>query len=104
MALSHSENATLLLETVPRAMRNIRTEMRGVAEGKFTVPQFRILNQLRREPLTNRELASWMGVTPPTMSRMIEALETKSLIQRERSESDLRVQRLTLTPLGKRET
>jgi DNA-binding MarR family transcriptional regulator len=103
MRMSDDENATLLLDTVPRVMHAVREEMRSLARGRFTVPQFRILNRLNKGAMTNRDLAEWMGVTPPTMSRMLECLETKSLIQRKCDPSDRRVQTLTLTASGKRE-
>jgi DNA-binding MarR family transcriptional regulator len=101
--MNDDQNAKLLLETVPGVMRSIREEMRGIARGKFTVPQFRILNQLRKSPLTNSELADWMGVTAPTMSRMLEPLEEKGYILRTSNPEDRRSQSLTLSALGKRE-
>ncbi|MFL5814400.1 MAG: MarR family winged helix-turn-helix transcriptional regulator [Bdellovibrionia bacterium] len=103
MRFNDDDNAKLLLDTIPRVMHSIREEMRGVARGKFTVPQFRILNQLRKRPLTNSELAEWMGVTAPTMSRMLEPLEEKGLIVRTYNPNDRRSQSLSLTATGKRE-
>jgi DNA-binding MarR family transcriptional regulator len=103
MRFNDDENAKLLLETVPRVMHSIREEMRGIARGKFTVPQFRILNQLRKKPLTNSELAEWMGVTAPTMSRMLEPLEEKGFIIRTYNPNDRRSQSLSLSATGKRE-
>ncbi len=100
---NNEENAKLILDTVPPVMRSIREEMRGVARGKFTVPQFRILNKLRKGAQTNSALAEWMGVTAPTMSRMIEPLEKKQFIIREYNPSDRRSQTLTLSASGKRE-
>jgi DNA-binding MarR family transcriptional regulator len=103
MRFNADENAKLLLDTVPSVMRSIREEMRGIARGKFTVPQFRILNQLRKNSLTNSELAEWMGVTAPTMSRMLEPLEEKGLIVRTYNPNDRRSQSLSLSAAGKRE-
>jgi DNA-binding MarR family transcriptional regulator len=97
------ENAKLILDTVPPVMRSIREEMRNVAKGKFTVPQFRILNRLRKGAQTNSELAEWMGVTAPTMSRMVEPLEKKQYIVREYNPNDRRSQTLTLSASGRRE-
>lgn len=100
---NNEDNAKLILDTVPPVMRNIREEMRSVARGKFTVPQFRILNKLRKGAQTNSALAEWMGVTAPTMSRMIEPLESKQYIVREYNPNDRRSQTLTLSASGKRE-
>jgi DNA-binding MarR family transcriptional regulator len=104
MVLSAQEIAALLVDTIPRVTRAIREEMRDLAHGKFTVPQFRILNHLRKSPRTNRDLSVWMGVAPPTMSRMIETLVGKGLIKRTRNRGDLRTVTLTLTPRGRKET
>ncbi|MDR3606526.1 MAG: MarR family transcriptional regulator [Oligoflexia bacterium] len=95
--------AKTLLDTVPFVMRMIRTEMRLAAKGIFTVPQFRTINQLRKRPHTNRELAEWMGVAPPTMSRMIDTLMKRGWLEKTRDKADMRQQLLTLTPLGRQE-
>lgn len=98
------EHAILLLETIPTVMRNIRTAMRAAANKCFTVPQFRILLQIGLAPKTNAALADWMGVTAPTMSRMVSSLQRKKLVQRKCDKKDRRQQYLTLTNLGKKET
>jgi len=103
MRINDDENARMLLDTIPAVMRSIREEMRSVAKGKFTVPQFRILNRLRKGAMTNRELADWMGVTAPTMSRMLEPLEAKDLLERDFNMEDRRSQNIFLTATGRRE-
>jgi len=103
MRISDEDNAALMLETIPKVMMMIREELRSVARGRFTVPQFRILNKLRKQPLSNGELAGWMGIAAPTMSRMIDTLESKKLIERHADPSDRRAQIIHLTAQGKRE-
>ena len=98
--MSDVECAKLLLETVPRSMRSIRTEMRLFAKLDLTVPQFRILLRLFRQPCTNRELAEWLGVSAPTTSRMLSTLEKRKLIQRIQTAQDARQVTLSLTPKG----
>ncbi len=100
----NKEYSILLLETIPTVLRNVRTAMREAAKERFTVPQFRILIQVGLSPKTNAELADWMGVTAPTMSRMLATLERKKLVQRKSNKKDRRQQYLTLTALGKKET
>jgi DNA-binding MarR family transcriptional regulator len=98
------ECAKQIMETVPFVMRSIRAEMRSAAQGLFTVPQFRILNRLSKAPHTNRDLAEWMGVTPPTMSRMIDTLVRRGFIEKTPDPTDLRSQSLSVTALGRKET
>lgn len=81
--MSESNSAKLLLETIPLTMRSIRMEMRDVAGKEFTVPQYRLLMRVSREPGSNQDLADWMGVKPPTMSRMVDALVERGLLTRE---------------------
>ncbi len=77
--------AKLILKTVPTTMRRIRTEMRTSARAAMadlTVPQFRILVRLSLSIATNKELAEWIGVSPPSMTRMVRHLIRKGLIKR----------------------
>jgi DNA-binding MarR family transcriptional regulator len=53
-----------------------------------------------RCPDTNGELADWMGVTPPTMSRMVDALVKRKFVKRMGSVEDRRLIHLLLTPRG----
>ena len=95
------ECAKELLGIVPKTMRAIRTHMRAAAQSELTVPQFRIFNYLARHKTTNGELAEWMGVTAPTMTRMVDALEKRRLITRQCPDQDKRQVTLTLTPQGR---
>src|SRR5438309_215492 len=95
------EYAKKLLEIIPRAMHAMRVEMRILAKPDFTVPQFRVIAKLSRAPATNIELAEWMGVAAPTMSRMVDALVKRKLIVRTRPALDRREVTLTLTDRGR---
>lgn len=93
--------ARKFLEAVPMAMRLIKAEMRATAKSELTVPQFRLFARLARSSATSRELAQWMGVTPPTISRMVESLMARKLIKRGARGSDKRHIPLELTKQGK---
>jgi DNA-binding MarR family transcriptional regulator len=95
--------ARVLMDTIPSVMGIIRSDMRLAAKGVFTVPQFRTLNHLMKHPQNNRELAEWMGVAPPTMSRMIDTLVKRGYLEKARDTSDLRQQTLQLTLEGRQE-
>src|SRR5262245_43856422 len=95
------ECARHLLEVIPRAMRSIRTEMRRKAQPELTVPQFRVLARLSISPATNGEVAEWIGVSVPAMSRMVELLARRGYVQKERQSEDRRQVRLLLSAKGK---
>ncbi len=92
--------SALLLEVIPRMMRIIRTEMRQLGKHKLTVPQFRVLLQLSQQPMSNQDLAGWMGVSAPTMSKMIDNLVKRSLITRKTEMKDRRAVLVAITKKG----
>lgn len=54
------------------------------------------------EPLTLRELADAERVTPPTMTRIVDALERDGLARRDPHPTDGRAVRIVLTAKGRR--
>jgi DNA-binding MarR family transcriptional regulator len=52
-------------------------------------------------PISLGDLAAAEQVRPPTMTRIVNALETQSLVTKERDKSDGRSIRLAATPAGK---
>jgi DNA-binding MarR family transcriptional regulator len=55
-------------------------------------------------PRTLGELAAAEQVRPPTMTRVVQALEARGLVRREHDAADGRVHRLQATTLGRRVT
>ncbi|MGH2603758.1 MAG: MarR family winged helix-turn-helix transcriptional regulator [Dehalococcoidia bacterium] len=53
-------------------------------------------------PLTLGELAAAENVTPPTMTRLVTALEADGLVTRSTDTADKRVTRVRATPKGRR--
>lgn len=51
-------------------------------------------------PLTLRDLAAAEQVKPPTMTRLVDALEERGLVQRENDPSDARATLIRATPAG----
>ena len=94
-------SASALLDAMPKAMGWIRTTMRAAMRDELTVPQFRILVHLsKRGPLTNGALAERQGVSIAAMSRMVETLVKKGLVDRESSVVDRRALVIAVTPKG----
>ncbi|MEW5913575.1 MAG: MarR family transcriptional regulator [Thermodesulfobacteriota bacterium] len=93
--------AAELLDSVLLVMQAIRVKMRSRRTPELTIPQFRALIFINRLPGgTLSELAENVGLTNPSMSKMIEGLVVKGLVRRESSARDRRRVKLTLTTRG----
>ncbi|MBN2085255.1 MAG: MarR family transcriptional regulator [Anaerolineales bacterium] len=90
-----------ILEAVPFAMGLIREEMRRHRSSDITLPQFRTLLFLQRTPgAALHQVADHLGLTPPTVSKMIHGLSSRGLIERPGSAVDRRRVELRLTARG----
>jgi DNA-binding MarR family transcriptional regulator len=56
----------------------------------------------RKGPVTLGQLAAFERIKPPSVSRMVAALEQAGLVRREEDPGDRRIARLTLTAEGRR--
>ena len=101
--MAKAEDCALeILEVVPSIMRAIRSEMRNRRTPDLSVPQFRVLTFLNRHPGASlSEVAEHIGLTPPSMSKIIDGLVARRLITRQEAEDDRRRVHLALTELGK---
>lgn len=90
-----------LLDTVPLVMRVIRAQMCRHRSG-LTVPQFRSLcfiNSGQGHSLS--EVADFIGLSLPAMSRLVDGLVEKKLLSRRPCAEDRRHVRLAVTTAGK---
>ncbi len=96
--------AEAVLDSVPLIMRVIRSRMReGRAEG-VSVPQFRALLYVRRNPGTDlSSVAEHMGASMPAVSELVSRLVRDGLVVRELDPNSRRRVRLTLSPEGGRQ-
>jgi len=92
--------AEKFLETVPQAMRELRSEFRSQRGTDLSVPQFRVLARARQCPQTNKELAEFIGVSVAAMSRMADGLIEDGLLERKTGEHDRREVRIGLSQAG----
>lgn len=77
--------------------------LRQQVEGPITPSQLSALHTIEKlEPVTLGELAAAERVQPPTMTRIVAALEENGHVVREVDEADRRVARLRLTTEGRR--
>jgi len=97
------ECARAVMETVPRVMLAIREETRRQGAPLLSIPQFRTLAFLDRQPgACLIHLAEHLGVTLPTASNLAERLVRQGLITRTQDPRERRRVVLTLTPPGTR--
>jgi len=95
------ESASEILDVVPIIMREIRSEMRSRRSPDLTIPQFRTLlfvNRNRGSSLL--EVATFMGLTPASTSRLVDVLISRSLMTRQEHPQDRRRIKLALTSQG----
>jgi DNA-binding MarR family transcriptional regulator len=101
MSVSAETVARELLDVVPVIMRTIRTEMRSHRSNDLTVPTFRSLHFLERHPgVSLQDLARHLGLTSPSVCKIVDGLVAGALVQRQHSDIDRRKITLRLTPEG----
>ena len=91
-----------VLEVVPLVVRTLRATMRQHRGASLSVPQFRSLGYLSRETGASLSaVAEHVGLTLPSMSKMIDGLVARRLVDRGISTRDRRQVTLALSPLGR---
>jgi DNA-binding MarR family transcriptional regulator len=90
-----------ILDTIPLVMREIRAQMRSHRGLDLSVPQFRALAFIRREPEASlSRVAQHVGTALPSMSKLVDGLVERSLVERRPSVVVRRRVALSLTPGG----
>lgn len=99
---AQTETAAAVLTTVPLIMRTVRAGMRGFHSGSLSVPQFRTLGFVHRNPGASLSDASaHIGLTLPSMSRLVDGLVEQKLMLRQCHPDDRRRVTLELTAQGR---
>lgn len=92
-----SETVTRIRLAVLRLARRVRQE----SEGRITPSQVSTLATVGRHgPLTLGELAGYEKVGPPSITRMVAALEAEGLLRRKACGDDRRVAHVEVTAKG----
>jgi DNA-binding MarR family transcriptional regulator len=90
-----------LMDTAPKIMQSIRVEMRRGRGAELSIPQFRTLGFVQRHPDSSlSDLADHLGLTLPSVSKLVDGLVKQKLIRRLESTVDRRRLTLVLTPNG----
>ena len=99
-APSHDELVDALL-SASRVMVGLAARSVADLDSEVTLPQYRALVVLAsRGPQRVVDISAELGVNSSTGTRMCERLVRKGFVRRERSDSDRREVRLTLTSAG----
>ena len=90
-----------ILEVVPAVMRAIRAEMRRQRTADLSVPQFRTLAFIAHHADASlSDVAEHIGLTLPSMSKIVEGLVARKLVTRQTHATDRRRMMLALTTRG----
>jgi DNA-binding MarR family transcriptional regulator len=101
MVTSPETCAQEVLEVVPVVMRTIRAKMRQHRAADLSVPQFRTLAFIDRNAEASlSDVAEHIGLTLPSMSKIVDGLVTRKLVTRQTHPTDRRRMILTLTHSG----
>ncbi len=101
MTTSPAACAQEVLEVVPMVMRTIRAEMRRHRTADLSVPQFRTLAFVdRNADASLSDVAEHIGLTLPSMSKIVDGLVARKLVTRQTHPTDRRRMTLTLTARG----
>ena len=101
MTVTADQCARQVLEVAPLIMRAIRAGMRA-GSPDLTVPQFRALGFVGRNPGASlSDVAEHIGLTLPSMSKLMDGLVARKLVTRVTDTDDRRRLLLALTPRGR---
>jgi len=90
-----------LMDTAPKIVQSIRIEMRRGRGTDLSIPQFRTMGFVQRNPDSSlSDLADYLGLTLPSASKLVDGLVKQKLISRQESTIDRRRLTLVLTPNG----
>jgi DNA-binding MarR family transcriptional regulator len=101
MSTSPDACAQEILEVVPIVMRTIRAELRRHRMADLSVPQFRTLAFIdRNADASLSDVAEHIGLTLPSMSKIVEGLVVRKFVTRQTHPTDRRRMTLALTARG----
>lgn len=97
------QSAREVLETLPLVLRVIRGEVRRARFPNFSLPQFRALAFLGRNPgAMLSDVADHLGLSLPTASKLIDVLVSGKMVSRKSDPADRRRMILVLTAAGEK--
>ncbi len=102
LQLGDVDGFLISFDAFAQAVRRARGTQAQHRDESLTLSQYALLQALAgRETARVQELATEAGVTPSTATRILDALERRSIVSRTRSAEDRRAVIVTLTELGR---
>ncbi len=96
-----AECARAMLAVIPGVMRLIRADLRQHRHAELSVAQFRAMAFLQAQPGASlSELAGHIGLALPSISKLVEGLVARGLVDRQEDVADRRRVTLCLTRGG----
>lgn len=104
MANKISTDSQIIADQIhSEAIHLLRKLRREDAAGGLNAPRLSALSVIVfAGPVTLGDLAAAEQVRPPTMTRIVDALEEQKLVTRKRNEADGRSTQITATPAGRK--
>ena len=103
MTTTTVQTDTQLASRLRLAVMRLARVLRQKAQDPITPSQLSALVSVERDgPVTLGELAALESVQPPTMTRIVAALEEPGLVVREADAADRRISRLHITGAGRK--
>lgn len=103
MTTTTVQTDTQLASRLRLAVMRLARVLRQKAQDPITPSQLSALVSVERDgPVTLGELAALESVQPPTMTRIVAALEEQDLVVREADAADRRISRLHITAAGRK--
>lgn len=94
---------SVLLRDIGQAFQRIgRFVARRALPRGVSLPQYIVLRELGKAPLRPSDLAARLGVTPATVTTLVDRMIEAGLLVRGRDAGDRRIVRLSLTERGRR--
>jgi DNA-binding MarR family transcriptional regulator len=93
-----NESLTYLLQKAAKqALHRLEADL---ADLDLNARQFLLLALVERDHFSQQALAHKLGLDPTAVVKLVDQLEARGVLQRNRNASDRRQHRLTLTPSG----
>ena len=104
MTKDAQDAAQQVMDVVPVVMRTMRAKLRERRAADISVPQFRTMAYINRNNGASlSDLSAHIGLTLPSMSKLVDGLVSRNLISRIGDSQDRRKICLSLTPQGRDE-
>ena len=96
------EDFLIAFEAFARSVRRARGARAAAGPDALTLSQYGLLDTLTDRPEARvSELAECAGITAPTATRILDALERREIVRRSPAAGDRRATSISLTPYGR---